>query len=426
MSVFSKISSFFSAKPQTLPVTNEQRSSLMNPDQWFQEWINGGKSVAGQVVTPETALKVSAVYAACNLLSRTMGSLSLGQFERLDGGGSLEVNTPESFALCTEPNEFFTSYEWRSTAMLHICLRGNHYSKLKFDRNGRVNGIEVMRPDCVTPFKYKGKLYYDRNEDGISETLTAGEVLHFKNFSDDGIIGKSPISYARETIGMSLAASNYASVMYENGGGLRGVVETPGMLKDTQVQELRTNFINVMKNYKDTGSIGVLQGGSKFTQLALSPKDAQFIENAKFSVSDIGRFYGVPLHLIGDLERSTNNNIEHQSIEYVMYSIRPVVKSWEAEINRKCIRKSDKVSLFFRFDLNSLLRGDSAARSEYYAKMLNLGVYSLDEVRALENMNPIADGIGKSHYMQTNMATLENINAGLNAGQNTGNGNTQV
>lgn len=408
MSVFTDIKRFFGAN-------TEKRSSIQNPEQWFLDWINGGASVAGQRVTPETALKVSAVYAACNLLSRTMGSLSLGFFEKTKDGGSIEISdTTEAITLTAEPHPFYNDYDFRSTAMLHLCLRGNHYSRLYFDRAGRVNKIEMLNPDSVYPFIYKDKLYYNSVKDGKEQILMPGEVLHFKNFSDDGIMGKSPIAYARETIGMSLAASEYASVMYENGGGLRGVVEYPSMLKDGQVDELRKHFINVMKNYKDTGSVGVLQNGAKFTQLALSPKDAQFIENAKFTVADVARFYGVPLHLIGDLERSTNNNIEHQGIEYVMHSIRPIVKSWEAEINRKCIRSIDKGRNFFRFNLDSLLRGDSAARSEYYAKMLNLGVYSLDEVRRLENMNPIEGGAGKIHYMQVNMTTLDNITNNTN------------
>lgn len=395
----------------------EVRSSLVSPDQWLTEWVNGGPVVAGQSVTPETALKVSAVYAACNLLSRTIASLSLAQFERMPNGGVNEINTTESLTLTEEPHPFYTSYSWRSTAMLHLCLRGNHYSRLYFDRNGRVNKVEILHPDAVEPFIYKNNLYYRVALESGTVVLMSDEVLHFKNFADDGILGKSPLTYARETIGMSLASSSYSSTMYANGGGLKGIITAPGMLQDKQVQGLREGMMSVMKDYERTGSIGVLQSGATFQQVAISPRDAQFIENAKFSVSDIARFYGVPLHLIGDLDRSTNNNIEHQSIEFVMHCIRPHVKAWEAEINRKCVRISDKGKVFFRFNIDSLLRGDSASRAQYYAQMLNLGVYSIDEVRKLENLNPVSDGTGSQHFIQSNMTTLSNI---IN-----GNGDTQ-
>lgn len=412
MAVLDVLKGFFSSK-SAVSSGDEMRatSNLSNPNDWFMEWINGGKPVAGQSVTPQTALKLSAVYAATNLLCRTMASLSVGQFKKIQGGGSDEIYTPESFAVCVEPNSMYTSYDWRSTAMLHICFRGNAYSKIHFDRSGRADGFEILHPDKVYPFKYNGKLYYEvYDDDNKKKVYESGEILHFKNFSDDGIVGKSPLACARETIGMALAANDYAAAMYENGGGLRGIVTHPATLNDPQITAMRKHFLDVMRNYRDTGSIGVLQGGADFKQISLSPKDAQFIESSKLSVADISRFYGVPLHLIGDLERSTNNNIEHQSIEFVMHTVRPIVKSWEAEINRKAIRKSDRQLTFFRFNMDSLLRGDSQARAEYYSKMISQGVYNLDEVRALENMNPIPDGMGKKHYIQVNMTTLENIN----------------
>lgn len=413
MGVISAITGIFRNKKAE---NNEQRSTLVNPEQWFLDWINGGASVAGQKVNPETALKVSAVYAATNLLCRTMASLSFAEFRKLPGGGSVEVNTPESFTACVEPSDLYTSYDFRSTAMLHICLRGNFYAQLKFDRSGRVSGMTILNPDHVTPYLYKDKLYYRVSKnDGSNYVLMSGEVIHLKNFSDDGIIGKSPLTYARENIGMALAANDYASAMYENGGGLRGIIESNAHLNDKQVQDLRKNFLDVMRNYRETGSIGVLQNNAKFTQIAISPKDAQFIESAKLTVADIARFFGVPLHLIGDLERSTNNNIEHQSIEFVMHTVRPIVKSWESEYNRKCIRKSERPDHFFRFNLESLLRGDSSARAQYYSQMLNTGVYNIDEVRALENMNPIADGMGQKHYIQVNMTTLDALNAQADA-----------
>ena len=410
MALFDQFKALIGSKP-------EQRSTLSNPSSWFIEWLNGGPSVAGQKVNPETALKVSTVYACVSLLSRTIASLQLGFYRKLEDGSEEITGTPEQYAVCIEPNDRMTSYTWRSTFMLHLMMRGNAYAKLKFDRTGRVSGFQILHPDFVEPYLYKGKIFYKNTNEGASETLDSGEVLHIRNFSDDGIEGKSPLTYARESVGMALAANDYAAAMYENGGGLRGIVETPIPLDQKQADFMRENFLRVMRNYKETGSIGVLDRGAKFQQIALSPKDAQFIESSNMTVREIARFFGVPLHLIGDLERATFGNIEHQSIEFVTHTIRPIVKNFEDELNRRVIRKSDRSNYFFRFNLDSLLRGDTQARAQYYSQMLNAGVMSLDEVRRLENMNPIADGLGKKHYIQVNMTTLENLQAPNNDAQ---------
>lgn len=405
MNLISGISQFFSGSKAVAPVTEER--AMLTPEQWFAEWINGTE-VAGVNVNAESAMTVSAVYACCALLSRTIASLSLGMYQR-DGRDIIEITeSPEAYAVCIEPNDLYTSYTWRSTAQFHLSLRGNHYSRIHTDRYGYASRFEILHPDHVQPFLYKNKLYYQVITLDFDGVLTAGEVLHLKNFSEDGLIGKSPLTAARDTIGMAISSNKYASAMYENGGGLKGIVTAPMALNDKQVQAIREGMLSVMRDYKRTGSIGVLQGGAAFQQVAISPKDAQFIESAKLTIQDVARFYGVPLHLIGDLERSTNNNIEHQSIEFLQHTIRPIVKNWESELNRRAIRKYDKGTRYFRFNLDSLLRGDSASRATYFQTMLNNGVYSINEVRAMDNLNPVEGG--DTHHIQVNMSTLENIN----------------
>lgn len=419
MGLISNITRFFggfsgiSAENAPTSQDSELRSGLATPSDWFLDWLHNGRKSAGQNVTPETSMRISAVYASVSLLVRTIASLQVGLYRK--SGTIIEEVTdlPEAYAVTFEPHTFYDSYQWRAAAMLHLMLRGNHYSKLSFDRNGRVNEIRILHPDNVIPYIYEDKLYYrvTIDEQGRSYVLLPNEIIHLKLFGEDGIIGKSPLSYARETVGMALAANDYAAAMYENGGGVRGVIErAPMNMTGPQMDQLRNEFVKIMRDYRTSGSIGVLRGETKFTQIALSPKDAQFIESANLSTKDIARFFGVPLHLIGDLERSTNNNIEHQSIEFVMHTVRPLVKNWESELNRKVLRKSDRSSMFFRFNIDSLMRGDTAARAQYYQTMTNIGAMSLDEVRNMENLNPIADGYGQQHYMQLNMTTLQGIN----------------
>lgn len=422
MGIFADIGRLFGGKsgtnvpetPVLAPKEQETRSgvSAASVDQWFADFISGGPKVAGVHVTPENALTISAVYACNRILSNTIASLSLGLFRRLPNGDIEPVeDSPEYNAVCVEPHDLYTSYTWRSTSQLHLGMSGNAYSRLYFDRNGRVNKIRLIN-GTACPFLYQGKLFYKVNDaetEGIfqSYTLPASEVLHIKNISDDGLIGKSPITVARQTVGMALAANKYAASMYAQGGTMRGFVEHPQKLKEGQIAEIRKAFLQVMSDYENTGGIGVLSDGMKFSRVSLSPKDAQFIETHQLTIQDISRYYGVPLHMIGDLTRATFSNIEHQAIEYTTHTVRPIVKNWEAELNRRVLRKSDQNRLFFRFNLDSLLRGDTASRAEFYTKLFNIGAISPDEVRAHENMNMIDGGHGKKHYRPLNMVGLD-------------------
>jgi HK97 family phage portal protein len=422
MGIIANIGRYFGGKsgtsvpetPISAPDTQETRSgvSAATLDQWFADYISGGPKVAGVHVTPENSLTISAVYACNRILSNTIASLSLGLYRRLPNGDIEPVeNLPEYQAVCVEPHDLYTSYTWRSTAQLHMGMTGNAYNRLYFDRNGRVNKIRLIN-GTVCPFLYQGKLFYkisDAETDGMfqSYTLPASEVLHVKNISDDGLIGKSPITVARQTIGMALAANKYASSMYAQGGTMRGFVEHPQKLKEGQIAEIRKAFLQVMSDYENTGGIGVLSDGMKFSRVSLSPKDAQFIETHQLTIQDISRYYGVPLHMIGDLSRATFSNIEHQGIEYTTHTVRPIVKTWESELNRRVLRKSDQGTLFFRFNLDSLLRGDTASRAEFYTKLFNIGAMSPDEIRAHENLNKIQGGYGAQHFRPLNMVSLD-------------------
>jgi HK97 family phage portal protein len=314
-------------------------------------------------------------------------------------------------------------------------MHGNSYTRLYFGRAGRISKMEVVRPDMVTPFLKNGKLYYQYADiDGLTHTVSDWEMLHFKNFSEDGLIGKSPLQVARETFGMAIAANKYAANMYKNGGYMKGVLETDRDLKTEQIAQLRTSFSSVLQDYTNTNGVAVLGGGMKYKQVSMSPKDAEFIAASKMSVLDICRYYGVPPHLVAEMTNSTYSNIEQQAIEFVQNLIRPKVKLRETEMNRRLLRQSDKAQLFYRYNLDSLLRGDTAARGAYIVQMLQNGVYNIDEARKLDNLNQLPDGIGKVHYRPLNMVEVgvtpdpnsQNNDPSATGQQNTDNGTPQA
>jgi HK97 family phage portal protein len=194
--------------------------------------------------------------------------------------------------------------------------------------------------------------------------------------------------------------------MYKNGGYAKGIIESEAALKTEQIAELRRSFLSVLQDYKNTAAIPVLGGGMKYRQISMSPKDAEYIAASKMSVLDICRIYGVPPHLIAEMTNSTYSNIEQQAIEFVQNLVRPKVKLRETEMNRRILRQSDKGKYFYRYNLDSLLRGDTAARGEYLVKMLQNGVYNIDEARALDNLNQLPNGLGKAHYRPLNMVEV--------------------
>lgn len=414
----------------------ELRSSLTNPEQWLSDFFTGGMT-AGVAVNKETALTISAVYACNRILSSSIASLSLGLYRQLPNGDIEPVtDIPEYDIVCSEPNSLYNKYTFDSTTMFHEGLHGNAYTKLYFGRGGRIAKMEIMKPDCVQIFYNEGTIYYiyDNPYSNKRETLADWEVLHFKGISDDGLIGKSPLQVAKSTFAMGIASNKYAESMYKNGGYMKGVVTGPDKLKSEQITELRRSFMSVMQDYENTASVAVLGGGMDYKQISLSPRDVEFIAASKLTVHDVCRYYGIPPHMVAEMDRATFSNIEHQSIELVMHTLRPIVKKREGELNRRILRKSDKATLFYRYNIDSLLRGDSAARAAFITSMLQNGVFNIDEARKFENMNQLPEGIGKAHYRPLNMVevgkepdpTLLNNDPAVNGQQNTDNGTPQA
>lgn len=414
----------------------ELRSNLTNPEQWLSDFFTGGMT-AGVAVNKETALTISAVYACNRILSSSIASLSLGLYRQLPNGDIEPVtDIPEYDIVCSEPNSLYNKYTFDSTTMFHEGLHGNAYTKLYFGRGGRIAKMEIMKPDCVQIYYNEGSLYYiyDNPYSNKRETLADWEVLHFKGISDDGLIGKSPLQVAKSTFAMGIASNKYAESMYKNGGYMKGVVTGPDKLKSEQITELRRSFMSVMQDYENTASVAVLGGGMDYKQISLSPRDVEFIAASKLTVHDVCRYYGIPPHMVAEMDRATFSNIEHQSIELVMHTLRPIVKKREGELNRRILRKSDKATLFYRYNIDSLLRGDSAARASFITSMLQNGVFNIDEARKFENMNQLPEGIGKAHYRPLNMVevgkepdpTLLNNDPAVNGQQNTDNGTPQA
>lgn len=383
-------------------------TSLSDPDAWLTDWSGGGPTLSGVAVTTETALTHAAVYACNRVLCESIAALPVGLFRRREGGDVEPADgEPEHTLVSRAPSENYSSYTFRSTVQLGLGLSGNGYAILKRNARGRVTEMRLLRKgESIAPFFHDERLFYEFNGPGSRQVLTPDEVLHIAAMSTDGINGRSPIAVLRETIGMGLAASQFAASAYANGGRVTGVLKTPQSLKTEQVKQVQDGWRRMAGGAKRGGIPPVLTMGMEFQPIGMNLADAQFISAAKLTTQDIYRAYRIPAHMVGDLERATFSNIEQQSLEFVQYTLLPWVKNWEAELNRKIIPIRSQGEYFFRFNLEGLLRADFKTRWESYTKAIQWGILNRDEVRGLENLNRIPGGLGEVYLTPLNMQPL--------------------
>jgi HK97 family phage portal protein len=227
-------------------------------------------------------------------------------------------------------------------------------------------------------------------------------MIHIPCLSFDGIAGKSIVAVARENIGLAMAAEKFGGNFYKNNAAFSGVFENPGELNDEAYHRLKESLEDKAM-YGEKAKPLLLESGLSFKPQSMPLADAQFLDSRKFQIVEIARMFGLPPHLLGDLDRATNNNIEQQSLEFISYTIWSWCEKWEAEIDRKLFTEKEKQSgkLYSHFDFGGLVRGDSKQRSDYYRTMFAIGCMSQNEIRDKEEMNPIPDG--DKYFVPLNM-----------------------
>lgn len=250
-----------------------------------------------------------------------------------------------------------------------------------------------------------GRLYYtyNRNSDEPNGrqkfeqvVLPREDVLHISGLGFDGLIGYSPIAMAKNAIGIAIATEEYGATFFDNGATPGGILEHPGIVKDPE--RLRQSW-KAQFSEKNNHSVAVLEEGMTFKQMAIPPNEAQFLETRKFQINEIARIFRVPSHMVGDLEKSSFSNIEQQSLDFVMYTLNPWIVRWEQAMQQSLLLPSEKGRLSFRFNVDGLLRGDYQSRMNGYAVARQNGWMSANDIRELENMNPISDEEGGNLYL---------------------------
>jgi len=378
-------------------------------------------------------MQMTAVYCCVRILSEAVASLTLQFYRYTDDGGKEKAVENPLFLLHDEPNPEMTSFIFRETLMTHLLLWGNAYSQIIRNGKGEVVALYPLMPDRMKVDRDEhGRLYYEyivydsddvdgrkgTNKVGRTVRLQPHDVLHIPGLGFDGLVGYSPIAMAKNAIGLAIATEEYGSKFFANGAAPSGVLEHPGTIKDPS--KVRESWQATFGGSGNSNKIAVLEEGMKYTPISISPEQAQFLETRKFQIDEIARIFRVPPHMIGDLEKSSFNNIEQQSLEFVKYTLDPWVSRWEQAMVRALLTPDEKKKYFFKFNVDGLLRGDYQSRMNGYATARQNGWMSANDIRELENLDRIpAEQGGDLYLINGNMTKLED--AGIFAADN-GNG----
>ena len=364
-------------------------------DFWYQPL---SRSTAGQMVTHDSALRASVVFACVRCIAEAVSSLPLVMYERTGDDKQRAQRHPLFELLHDAPNEEQTAIEWREQMQAWCSLRGTAVSEIVPGARGPVSQLVPLHPDHIkwvraTDSRGRSQWQVVLSEPGTpTRRLLRSEVFVLRALMVDAgaPVGLDPICVEANAIGATLAATDYASRFFENDARPAGIIEHPGHFKD---EESRGNFVKAWQRAfggANRHRTGVLEHGMKYQQLGLTNEQAQFLETRKYQDVDIARIFRVPPHKVGILDRATFSNIEQQAIEFVTDTLRPWLVRWEQAISRDLILNRGR--FFAEHNVNGLLRGDTEARFRAYAIGRNWGWLSANDVRRLENLNAIDEG----------------------------------
>ena len=358
-----------------------------------------GTSASGKAVNPSSAIQVSAVYACVRVIAETIASLPFHVYETTENGSRKAPEHPLYRLIHDEPNKEMTSFILRETMLAHLLLYGNAYCQIIRTGRDKIDSLYPLLPDKMEVDRDAGGLltYTYTTSDGKRWRLEPRDVLHIPGLGFDGVMGYSPIALEKSAIGLGIAAEEYGSKFFSNGARPSGILTHPNTVKDPAA--LRASWNAAYGSSSNASRVAVLEEGMTFVPLSLPNNEAQFLETRKFQVSEICRIFRVPPHMIGDLDRATFSNIEHQSIDFATHTIRPWLVRIEQAMNRALFSENEKGRFYVQFNIDGLMRGDYKSRMEGYAIARQNGWMSANDIRALENMNPIPDEEGGNTYL---------------------------
>lgn len=367
----------------------------------MEEWVkllaeaNGLRTTSGVNVSPESAMRHTTVLICVRVLAESVASLPCILYKRrADGGKDRATDHPLYKVLHDKANSWNTSFEYFEGSMTNLATRGNGYAYVERNNKGQTVGLIPLFPDGVTITQASdwSPRYEATMPDNQKQKLSTSEMHHVRGPLPRGYYGRSIINLARESIGLGLATEKFGSSLFENGAKPSGVLTHLKNLSTPAQDRLKQQFLDRHSGLDNAHKPLILEEGMTWTALSINPDDAQFLETRKFQRSEIAGIFRVPAHFVNDMENATFSNIEHQSIDFVMHSLRPWLKRFEQAMNRDLLTDSERGTYFVEFLIDDLLRGDFFTRMQGYALQIQNRLATPNELRIKENQNPIAGG----------------------------------
>jgi HK97 family phage portal protein len=372
-----------------------QRAKSTTIQQVVSEFLRSGTT--GE----DYALRVATVLACVNVIAQTIGTLPLLLYRRTGTSKTRVDSDPLAELLRWKPNPYQTSTEWREQMIAHALLHGNAYSEVIRAADGTVRELLVLDPRAMQVDRGAyGPTYRYQPAEGASRTFTVAspteppKILHLRGLSTSGLVGRSLVTDASDIIDTAHSAQVYGRTLLDNGATPALVLKHPQVLDEEAAARLKESWRAAYGGARKAGGIAVLEEGMSLDTLSMSNEDLQLLETRKFTRSEIAALFRVPAHMIGDMERSTFSNIEHQSIEFVQHCIRPWAVRFEQVLHATLLSDTpqQKRSYFFEFQIDGLLRGDIQSRYQAYQVGRQAGFLSINDIRRLENLDPVAGG----------------------------------
>lgn len=373
----------------------ERRSSLEVPStpmnsQELAEYLSDGMGIS---VSPASAMRLTAVYACIYVLSSTMAQLPLSVLRKVDNRIEVATDHPAHFLLHDEPNAWQTSYRWRETKQSHVLGWGNGYTRTVRSRRGELLALEMHEPQITDLVKNGNRwVYSTQDEDGSPLAVSPEDMIHLRAIGSHRRMGVSPIRQNADTIALGMATVRYGKEFFEGGGRPTGLVTVKdGSLNEESWKRLKTVWRAAVERLKRSDNKTLLLPADlEYKALTIAPEDAQFLETRKLTRSEIASIFNMPAHMINDLEKATFSNISEQAIQFVRHTVMPWVKNWEEEINRRVFTRAERMAGYYvKFNLAGLLRGTPKERAEFYRIAIQDGWMTRNEVRVLEDLNPM-------------------------------------
>lgn len=404
---------FFKSKKKNNQANQEQRSAF---ESWIAQSSNGIKTVSNN-----EAMTISAVFASVRILSNSVASLPCILYKNINGGKDKATTNPLYLKLRLKPNKNQTSIDFFRQVMMSLTMRGNAYIHKILAVDGSILELYCLHPDLVRvknlgggKLQYSYRNYYVGSEERIFKDY---EIIHVRGLTTDGIMGISPLDQAAQTLAIAKAAEEHGANFFGNGINPAGILQHPTKLSPEAAKKLKDRFTEAYGGTKNANSAMVLEEGMTWQQVSLTNEQSQFIETRKFEVTEVARWFGVPPHKIGDLDRATFSNIEHQALEYINDSLKPYLISIETALLTSIFPEKEWSNYTIEFLIDALLRGDTLSRYQAHQIGINNGILSLDEVRSMENRNPLPEDLGKNFYMPLNIGKIKKESEAEPAGE---------